>query len=516
MIRAAEKAHCPLRLRCAQIFQAFALLAVFSPMAVAAPPRDNDVSANRSLADRNFDWPSWSEFAQVISLQDYNVRIVILGTTLLGCAAGMVGSFTLLRKRALMGDALAHSTLPGIVIAYIAVTTMGGDGKTMAVLLAGATISGLVGVGVILGISRWTRLKEDTALGAVLSVFFGAGVSLLALSTQMKEGSAAGLESFIYGKTASMGLADTQLIAAAAAICIAISILLFKEFKLLCFDDGFAGSRGFPVLGLDTALMGLVVIVTIVGLQAVGLILMIALLIIPPAAARFWTEDLSKMFAISGGIGAASGLLGALVSALFSKLPSGAMIVLVCTAIFLISMTFGFSRGIFVRTVARRKLNRSVDRQHLLRAMYELLEPASNLASNARLSTSELARASDSVSAEALLNERSWSRLRLGRAILRSQRDELVDSVEGRFRLTKRGWLEAARLTRQHRLWELYLIHYAEVAPARVDRDADAIEHVLEPDVVAELEALLEGERLSVPASPHALATEKSLAGGQG
>ena len=137
-----------------------------------------------------------------------------------------------------MGDALAHSTLPGIVVAYMLVTLLGGDGKSMPVLLIGATISGVVGVAAILAMSRWTRLKEDTALGAVLSVFFGIGVTLLSLSTQLKEGSAAGLESFIYGKTASMGMADTQLIAGAALLCIITCLILFKEFKLLCFDDG--------------------------------------------------------------------------------------------------------------------------------------------------------------------------------------------------------------------------------------------------------------------------------------
>ena len=465
------------------------------------------VVGNSSLAGRSFDWPTAEQFFKLLSLQDYNVRVVVLGTTLLGCAAGMVGSFTLLRKRALMGDALAHSTLPGIVVAYMLVTLLGGDGKSMPVLLIGATISGVFGVAAILAMSRWTRLKEDTALGAVLSVFFGIGVTLLSLSTQLKEGSAAGLESFIYGKTASMGKADTQLIAGAALLCIVTCLILFKEFKLLCFDDGFAGSRGFPVTRLDVALMGLVVLVTIVGLQAVGLILMIALLIIPAAAARFWTENLSKMFAIAGAIGAASGLLGAVVSALFSKLPSGAMIVLVCTAIFLVSMVFGASRGILIRAAMRRKLNRTVDRQHLLRALFELLEPAAAFGIGASRQTK-----SDSVGIDALLHKRSWSRLRLQREIHRCQRDELIDSVDGRLRLTKRGFIEAARLTRQHRLWELYLIHYAEVAPTRVDRDADAIEHVLEPETVAELEALLESERNAIPASPHALSSEKSLA----
>ncbi len=266
--------------------------------------------------------------------------------------------------------------------------------------------------------------------------------------------------------------------------------------------------------------MALVVVVTIVGLQAVGLILMIALLIIPAAAARFWTEKLARMFLISGCIGAASGWLGAGTSALFSKLPSGAMIVLVCTMLFIVSMIFGTARGLLVRVQMRTRLNRSVDRQHLLRALYELLEEGTkNRVAGMGVSNanrSDIGGGSDigrdkgkerkrSVSLDALMRKRSWSKSRLLREIRRSHADEFVEWVGERLRLTRRGRAEAARLTRQHRLWELYLITYAEIAPSRVDRDADAIEHVLEPEIVAELESLLAREQAAVPASPHKL-----------
>ncbi len=469
----------------------------------AQPPdadRGHEIRSDRSIAGRSAAWPTSAEFRRVVTLQDYNVRIVVLGTTLLGCAAGMVGSFTLLRKRALMGDALSHSTLPGIALAFILATHWGLGAKSMFVLLIGATASGLVGVAAILAIGRLTRLKEDTALGAVLSVFFGGGVALLGVIQQMKTGHAAGLESFIYGKTASMARADTQLIAAAASVCIVACLLLFKELKLLCFDDDFAGSRGYPVTRLDMTLMALVVMVTIVGLQAVGLILMIALLIIPAASARFWTERLGRMFLISGGIGAASGLLGAETSALFSKLPSGAMIVLVCTALFVVSMAFGSARGLSVRIRKRMQLNRSVDRQHLLRALFELQEESSHTA-GARHATDQ----HESFGVEDLLDMRSWSKRRLFRTIRRARADGMVDWDRDRVRLTRRGAIEAARLTRQHRLWELYLMSYAEIAPSRVDRDADAIEHVLEPEIIAELESLLERKHASIPESPHPL-----------
>lgn len=193
------------------------------------------------------------------------------------------------------------------------------------------------------------------------------------------------------------------------------------------------------------------------------------------------------------------------MSALFSKLPSGAMIVLVCTLFFLVSMACGTQRGVLVRFLRRHHLNRSVDRQHLLRAVYEIAETSQRQRSGLTVD-------GQSVSFAELLTRRSWTAHRLTRAIHRAQRDELIEWGDDPVRLTRRGQLEAARLTRQHRLWELYLMAHADIAPSRVDRDADAIEHVLEPEVIAELEALLEQKYPDVPVSPHELPAPQSSA----
>jgi manganese/zinc/iron transport system permease protein len=374
---------------------------------------------------------------------------------------------------------------------------LGLNGKSLPVLLTGAALSGLVGVASILLIRNLTRLREDAALGIVLSVSFGAGIALLSI-IQQSAGHAAGLESFIYGKTASMVATDAWLIGVSGLFCVAVMMLSFKELTLLCFDEGFAGSRGFPVILMDMMLMAMVVIVTIIGLQAVGLVLMIAMLVIPAAAARFWTENIRRMTVISAGLGAFSGLVGSGLSAVFPRLPSGAMIVLICSASFFVSMLCGPARGVIVRFFRRWSLNRSVNRQHLLRGIYEYLE-AGGMIGPADV-------AGKPVPFSEILRMRSWSAARLIRQISRSERQGLVVRHGDRsVSLTQSGSAEAARLVHEHRLWELYLITHAEIAPSRVDRDADTIEHVLDAAMIQQLEDLLEQRQavLGVVQSPH-------------
>ncbi len=457
-----------------------------------------------SITDRTVDWPTFDQWLRVLTLRDYNTRVVVIGTLILGAAAGVIGSFTLLRKRALMGDALSHATLPGIGLAFMISVAAGGSGKSLGVLLLGATISGVIGLGAVLAIRNLSRLKEDTALGIVLSVFFGTGVAVLGIAQRMGEGHSAGLESFIYGKTASMVTGDALLIGVVAAFVVAASILLFKEFRLLAFDTGYASSQGWPTVGLDIVMMALVVAITVVGLQAVGLILVIALLIIPAAAARFWTERLDRMVPIAAAIGALSCGIGSTSSALFAHLPSGAMIVIAAGMGFLFSMLFGSARGILVRSVRRFRLNRKVRRQHLLRAMYELNETARST------SNGEMRPEAFGVGITSILPMRSWSRGELQAEIRSAISEGLAERAGDEVRLTPEGSAIAARTVRNHRLWELYLITYADIAPSHVDRDADMIEHVLGTDLVRELETLLHSrdaatERL--PPSPHALSS---------
>ncbi len=438
---------------------------------------------------------SLPDLLRVLALQDYNTRVVIVGVSLLGLAAGIVGSFLLLRKRSLLGDALSHATLPGIAIAFLVMEAIGGDGKFMPGLLAGAAVSGGLGVLCILGITRSTRIKEDAALGIVLSVFFGLGIALLGIVQRSGAGNAAGLQAFIYGKTASMLLSDAQLIAFSAAVLALLSFLFFKELTILCFDAAYARTQGWPATWIDLGLMAAVVAITVIGLQAVGLILMVALLVIPAAAARFWTHALWKMLAIAAGLGAVSGYLGATVSALLPRMPAGAVIVLVAGVFFGLSLLFGGANGLIVRWRTHARLAARIRRQHLLRALFEADE----------------AQGAGAVPFEHLWQARSWSMGEAMKEIVRAANEGLVelsaDSKSMHIRLTPAGETAARRVVRNHRLWELFLIAHAGIAPSHVDRDADEVEHVLDPDMIAELEALLARQfpNLAQPSSPHRL-----------
>ena len=459
----------------------------------------------QSLADHSLDWPSWPQFTRVVLLRDYNTRVVVLGTMLLGTACGIVGTFMLLRKRALVSDAISHATLPGIGIAFLLMTALGRDGKFLPALLLSATVAAILGVGCVLAIRNLTRLKEDAALGIVLSVFFGLGVAVLGIVQKQATGNAAGLESFIYGKTASMLLFDAVLIGAVGSGAILACILFLKEFSLVCFDQEYAAAQGWPVIWMDVVMMALVVAVTVVGLQAVGLILLVALLIIPSAAARFWTDRLGWLLINAAAIGAISGLVGAALSALMARLPAGAIIVAVAGVLFAISMFLGTRRGILLRVVAHVRLRRRVARQHLLRAMYERCEFATVRTEGGPRPPVEFGR---------LLEERSWAVRSLTRLLRQARRAGLVEPLDAtRWRLTERGLEEAAQVTRNHRLWEMYLISHADIAPSHVDRDADMVEHILGRDMVRKLESLLESrdneaaaaEAPLPPPSPHAV-----------
>lgn len=297
----------------------------------------------------------------------YNASLVAIGAGLLGLSAGAAGSFMVLRKRALVSDAMAHATLPGVGIAFLLMVGFGGDGRSLPGLLIGSALTAALGLWVVDWLVRRTRLAEDAAIGAVLSVFFGFGVVLLTVIQTMASGRQAGLEGFLLGSTSGMLLNDALTIAGGGALAVAAIWLLRRPMTLVAFDPGFAQASGVNVRRVDLAMMALVMGVTVIGLKIVGLILIVAMLIIPAVTARFWTNRAEALLWIAAAVGGVSGYLGAAVSASAPDLPTGPIIVLIATGIFIFSMFFAPLRGVLSAVLRHRRFQERVHlRQGLL------------------------------------------------------------------------------------------------------------------------------------------------------
>ncbi len=298
---------------------------------------------------------------------DYTLRNVALGAMILGVVSGVLGAFAVLRRQALLGDAMSHAALPGVVIAFMLTGT-----KALLPLMLGAIIAGWLGARFIASVVRRTRLKEDTALGIVLSVFFGFGLLLLTYVQRQGNAQQAGLDKFLFGKAAAIVTQDVIEMGVVGAIAVVLLLLFWKEFKLLAFDPEFTAALGFPVRVLDTLLTTLIVVAIVLGLQTVGVVLMSAMIVAPASAARQWTDKLSTMVVLSAVVGVIGGVGGALISATSRGLSTGPVIVLTMTAIVLFSILFAPNRGIVWQWWRRLQNRRQLGSSSVLADLYEL------------------------------------------------------------------------------------------------------------------------------------------------
>jgi len=283
----------------------------------------------------------------------HNAAVVVLGTAAFGLAAGAVGAFALLRGRVLIADAAAHAALPGVVGAFLVALLFGWNPRGSPVLLAGAALAAAGGVLAIQALATGGRLKDDAAMAVVLSVGFGLGMVLLSVVQRLPIGGQAGLKGFILGQAAGM-LAGDAVAAGALALCALLLLgLLYRPLALLCFDADFAATLGLPVRGLDLALHALTLAVVVVGLGAVGALMVVGLMVIPAATARLVSSRLAPMIVLSALFAAASAWVGAALSAARAGLPTGATIVLVASALFAAALLFAPRRGLVAAALRR-------------------------------------------------------------------------------------------------------------------------------------------------------------------
>ncbi len=290
----------------------------------------------------------------------YNSAVVVLGATLLGAGAGATGVFTLLQKRTLIADAVSHATLPGVAAMFLLLAGLTGDGRSIPILLLGGGVTGLLAVLAVRALSQSARLPDDSAIGIVLSTFYGAGIVLLSIVQSLPMGGQAGLQSFLLGSTAALRAGEALAIGLVSLGIILVVLALLKELRVLAFDPDYAASLGWPVRRLDLVALVLMLVVVCLGLTTVGLVLIVALVVVPPATARFWTDSLGRMVALSAVFGGSACYIGAVCSAALPDLPTGAMIVLVAFGQFLTSLLLAPRRGALAKLAQHLAFRRRV------------------------------------------------------------------------------------------------------------------------------------------------------------
>lgn len=298
---------------------------------------------------------------------DFTLRTVALGAAILGIVSGTLGTFAVLRGQSLLGDAISHAALPGIVLAFLLTGIRG-----PVTLAVGAGLAGWLGALLVLGITRQTRIPYDAALGLILSVFFGVGMVLLTFAQRLPSGNQAGLDNFIFGQAAALLPRDVTLMSVLGVIALALALLLWKELKLLSFDREFGAAIGLPVRRLDLLLTTLLVVAIVIGLQTVGVVLMSAILIAPAAAARHWSDRLGTIVLLAALFGASAGITGALLSAATPRLPTGPTIVLCAGAIMLVSLIAAPRRGLLAEALGSARSGRRLRELGVLEDLYTL------------------------------------------------------------------------------------------------------------------------------------------------
>jgi len=406
------------------------------------------------------------------SFQDPSLRYALIGSILLGVCCGLMGAFLVVRRLSLMGDTLSHAVLPGVALGFLWNLE-----KDPVAIFIGAVLVGLIGTGMVQLIRHTTAHKEDAALGFVLASFFGAGICLFTMIQNLPGGNKSGLDKFMFGQAAALGPDDILLIAVVTCLTLGAILLFFKEYTLTSFDPGFARAIGLPVQLFHYSLMLLLAFAIVSALQAVGVVLVSAMLVIPAAAAFLLTDRFALMLALAATFGLAAGSMGSFFSFVGRNLPTGPFMVLAAASVFTAALFFGPQHGIASRWWRQLSRTARIRRENTLKSLYHVLEQGQFREDTVTLQELCELRREPLEDAKRRLKEIEAS----GLATLRSDVAAL----------TPKGWRRACEIVRNHRLWELYLTNAAHVAADHVHDDAEKVEHVLGEAAVRKLEKRL-------------------------
>lgn len=413
-----------------------------------------------------------SQLALFWSFEDINATWVLFGSLLLGMSASVIGAFAFLRKRSLLGDALAHAALPGVMMAFL----LSGS-RDAEIIFLGALASSLLGFWIIDWLPKNTKIKPDAALAITLSFFFALGLMLLSFIQTSEMPNKSGLDKLLFGQAAAMTAEDVHLLSVVTLAILITVALFFEKFRLIAFNLSYAKTLGIHVKFYEMLLAVLIVLVVVVGLQLVGVVLMAAILLTPIAAARFWSHQLSTLLVLASIFGALSAVMGTQISYIAPAMPTGPWIVVSLSILFFISFLFAPQQGLIKRSLDYQKLRQRVMQENVLRTLYKLLERTHF-------------QRNDFTLAE-ISTLRSLHNTQLQNILKRLQKLGWTQEQHGHFSLTELGLRKAIKLTRRHRLWESYLSQHADLTSEQVHQQAERMEHILNQEQEAEIAAEL-------------------------
>lgn len=419
-------------------------------------------------------------------------QTALIAALCVGISCGLLGSYVVVRRVALVGDALSHAVFPGVVAGF-----MWSEERNLYMIFGCALLAGLLGVLMVRAIVQSTRVKDDAALGIVLASFFGIG--LLWNSTKQQSG----VKSFLFGNLSTIDSSDLGLMIAAVVLVSFTVFLLLRPLQVLSFDEGFAVGLGYPVKFLNFIFFGLLTFSVVVALQAVGVVLVSAMLITPAATAYLLTDRLVRMMLYSVLFGCLACTVGWYVSSQRSGLAPGPVISLTGAAVFGIVYFLAPKHGIFSKLFRHLKSRERVMRENILKAIYKQLEAEGFHDSG--LSISELSEVRKCTLEEAAREAKLL--VRSGEATYEEGRSAIY--------LTPVGWRRAAEIVRNHRLWELYLTNLADYEEDHVHDDAEVIEHLLGAETVRKLERELDFPELDPHGMPIPVVAREVLVEGR-
>lgn len=409
-------------------------------------------------------------FFDFISFKDPNVLYVVLGMFLINSSSALIGTFAFLRKRALIGDAVAHSLLPGLCLGFL----VAGE-KKIIFLLLGAFVTGWISTFAVDLIVNRSKVKQDAAIGIVLSSFFALGIVLLTYIQHNASGQQGGLDHFLFGQAAAINKADVWIFGVILAIIITVVSLFYKPFVLVAFNPDFARSKGLPVKSIEFLITSMTVLAIASGIQALGVILMSALIITPGAAARLWTHKLTRILLLAIAFSVLAGIAGAYVSYTKAGIPTGPWVVLFLSVIITFSILFAPSRGVISRMSRARKNRLKIIHENILKSFFIYHEQKG------------IKSLSQAMSVEEIISIRNFDTNELLKGLKRLRKADFVLQEGNTYSLTELGRKESKRIVRLHRLWEQYLLKRTEIDTDHVHSGAEAIEHIITPEIEKEL-----------------------------